>query len=1215
MRAILPCLLALVLPLGAGPREGGGLAKAIADAERALAANDVPAARAAIERVLERDPHSPVGWQLSERCGEAANDADERVYALHRQLALARAQKADKATLDALRARLLPLDPAADKLAKVRTGFVERLTKLAETYEKAKRPHSAIRAFKQALALDPDRADVAQAIERIAAAPDPSLAEDARPRDLLEGISAEWIRAHDEEHSKWSERAVLEKPNYVTQTTAGYAVLVRAAEAMEQMNAFYRIFFRYGDKATPRIFLNIFQDRDEYLRLGEGPPVEWSGGHYTGSAVETFITAAGFEDTVGTLFHEAAHQFVDLSTNAAGWLNEGMASFFEGARILANGTVLMNLPANHRLFPLAARMEKGWMTSASDGIDPDDPNKEPETSPTLRIVIENQYEWGPAWYEPTWGLVYFLYNFQDRTDGRFLYRKAFGDYVDATGGKTGDSAVQAFEEVVLANPAPPTPGIEETTGALPRTVDEINAVWKDYIVDLRDRQSGVVKETPPYLDWAHNAVKRDALDDAAEFFEKALQAAPTDVDVLAPFAEFLSKRKDDDRASKLLTQALAVVENTEPVDEARIAELEKQLRKTDPSYQRLSDLRTALVADVKDLVERYLEAGLNLQAMDVAFHLGAELQEPSLFAYYERGVQAEGRSIARWRLAYDEESLDGWNSAGLETVFEPAGEHLLAKLGTYTTGVNDYAILTLDELTSGDYSLECEVEAQHGRVNFAGLVFGRKSAQDCHALILYPPAPGKNGFVNLVTFYGSGAADTWRRNPVQHADKEAADPTRTRSDGAAAFYKLRIDVTGRLVDVWVDGQFQATQEFPSLDILRGTFGLITGRGEARFRNVRFLARHPRDPSGAIERKLTVEAAQSGDEAVNGSWLGRVPPFPTAQRWLQEPRSSWAEGHGAPQLLVLWSTEQNDQVQIDDYLRDLAEKHAAIGLKVVNVLAFWNEALAEEHLRAHPFPGAVALDTPTQAERNFGITFERFDVERFHLPRFILLDIDGKVAWEGDPGFAKDVGWEGEESLLDVPLRELIAKRRLSEFVAWRDAWPAARAALERGDFASAAGALAAAAVFDATVSPEVAEAVAIVAALEGAAGGLEALGAQLAEDGREPALEVLVDWCKALKLSVPKSKPLNAVLKSPSIAAWKRVPTLLKPAIPKVGKDESAVKLALEKVAALPGSFPAEVLEEARALAAAGDKEAFAALVESCAERPARWLAADHFGW
>lgn len=1208
MKTALALLLLALVPAHAPRPTGGGFTKALNEAAKALEAGELDKAHHHLGRALERDPHALAVWELSERWAAKANDKDEQVYALHRQLALARAQKKDKATLDAIRARLLPLDPQGDQLVKLRTTFVDKFTKLGDTYEKLKRPHSAIQAFKNALALDPDRADLSATIERIASAPDPSLAENARPRDLLEGIAADWIAEHDAEHAEWGDKAVLEKKNYVTQTNAGYAVLVRAAEAMEQMNGFYRLFFRHGDKATPRIFLNIFRTREEYLKLGEGPPVEWSGGHFTGSAVETYITANGFEDTVGTLFHEAAHQFVSLATNAAGWLNEGMASFFEGSRILANGTVLMNLPANHRLFPLAQRMEAGWMTSATDGIDPADPKKEPRTSPTFRIVLEDQYEWGPAWYEPTWGVVYFLYNFQDPTDGRFLYRKAFGDFVDASGGKSGAGAIQTFEEVVLANPEPPTPG-EQSSGAFPKTVDELSDVWKRWILDLRDRQQGVVKETPPYLGWARNAVKRKALDDAAEFFERALQLQPTDLDVLGEFATHLSERKNDDRAAKLLATALAVVENTEPVDKKRLAELDARMRKVDPSYAKLDEARSALITDVSAVIERYYAEGLNLQGMEVAYHLGNELAEPALFALYERGVRAEGRSLASWRLAYDEEGLRGW-SAGLETVFKPTGETLNAKFGAYSPGVNDYSILTLDELTSGDFSLECELDAEAGKVNFAGLVFGRKSATDCHALILYPPALDKNGFVNLVTFYGSGSADTWRRNPVQHPDTVAGNKDKSR---ASTFYKLRIDVIGRLVDVWVNGEYQATQEFPSLDILRGTFGLITGRGEARYRNVRFLARHPRDPSAAIERRMTLDEKKKGGEAINGSWLGLRPPFPTAQRWFGEPRASWDEALGFPQLFVMWSVEQNDAIPIDGYLRQLAQSFEGSGLKVVNLLAFWNEPVAEAYLQAHAFPGSVGLDTPTQAEKNFGITFERFDVVRFQLPRFLLLDIDGKVAWEGDPGFAKGQGWNGEESLLDVPLRELVAKRRLTEFTAWRKGWPAARAALARGEFAEAVPALKAAGQFDATVSAEVAEASALVATIEGAAAGLDALGEKLKAEAREPALEVLIDWAEALGKPPKRSKAVVALLKNPTVAAWKKAPGMLKPVLAKAGKDAAAVEAVLAKVAELPGAFPAEFAAAARE--AAGDAAAFKALVDGAAAFPGRWLASEHFGW
>jgi hypothetical protein len=98
-------------------------------------------------------------------------------------------------------------------------------------------------------------------------------------------------------------------------TDSGYANLVRAAEAMEQMNAFYREFFHYGmeeDKhAVPAIELRLFKNRDEYLKKGSSP-VDWSAGQFTGDAVETYVDQGGFDGMVGVLFHEAAHQFVSL---------------------------------------------------------------------------------------------------------------------------------------------------------------------------------------------------------------------------------------------------------------------------------------------------------------------------------------------------------------------------------------------------------------------------------------------------------------------------------------------------------------------------------------------------------------------------------------------------------------------------------------------------------------------------------------------------------------------------------------------------------------------------------------------------------------------------------------------------------------------------------------------------------------------------------------
>ena len=294
---------------------------ALKGAEALLEKKDPAAARALVDRALERDSKSLKAWELRARCAEALGEKDANLHGLHAELRLAVAQERPAAEVEALRARIVAVDPAAKDLFDLAGVYVPKLKVLAEQYEKDKRPHSAIRAYKEILALDPESKTSSAAIQRIASTPIPSLAGDAKPKDLLAGISEDWIRDRDRDHATWEKKDKLERDHYVTYTDTGYENLVRAAEAMEQMNAFYREFFQFGvegdGKAVPKIELRIFRTHDEYMKKGSGP-VDWSGGQFTGDSVETYIGEGSFSDMVGTLFHEAAHQFVGLATSAVG---------------------------------------------------------------------------------------------------------------------------------------------------------------------------------------------------------------------------------------------------------------------------------------------------------------------------------------------------------------------------------------------------------------------------------------------------------------------------------------------------------------------------------------------------------------------------------------------------------------------------------------------------------------------------------------------------------------------------------------------------------------------------------------------------------------------------------------------------------------------------------------------------------------------------------
>ncbi|MFG0317055.1 MAG: family 16 glycoside hydrolase, partial [Planctomycetota bacterium JB042] len=1036
-------LLAAPRPDRTDKRKGGSIFEhALRTAGAALDEKKLDDAAALIQRAIERDPKSAEAWGLRARWAEAAGDRDELVFALHKQFGLRIAQGADRKERQALQTRLEELDPAAKELFRLRDGFVERLAGIADQYERERRPHSAIRVLRILLALDPENEPAQKAIERISETPDPSLAATAKPKDLLADVSVEWIREHDAKHREWKQASNVTRDNYVTKTNAGYEVMIRAAEAMEQINRFYRIFFRYGDgvndnKSVPRITLHIFKNRDEYLELGIGPPVEWSGGHFTGSHVETYIGDGGFEECVTTLFHEAAHQFVSLATTAVGWLNEGLASFFEGTRILANGTVVFNEPANHRLFPLVQRLEKGWMQDHTDGLDPSNASATPETAPTFQIILENRYQWGPPWYAPTWGVVFFLYNYQDPADGRFIYRDAFHEFVNASGGRMGEGAVENFEKVVLAQPSRPTKGLPRTDSLkLPRKCDELNEVWKEWLIELAAEQSGKREVERPYLDWARYAIKRREFDVATEHFEKGYVKTPLDVELLMEFAEHLAEReKNTDRATKLALTALQVLESEKRPDERRIREVESSLSQWDPKRASMDRIQGELVERSEAIVQRYLDEGLPMMAMEVSWRLGTDLGVTSLFSKFEEAARRSQKSIAVWQLAYNEEDLEGWRAGS--DVWVPYGSELWSRLGDYREDSFDFNFLTYDKITSGDFSMSLDVLAERGVNAFCGIVFGRKAAQTFHALVLYPGRhadpeagrPARGGFLDLASFYGADAHKVWRHNPVDTSQR--------------GWHSMRIDVIGSEVDVWFDDELVVTHDFLSVDVLRGGFGLITGPGSAKYRNIRFLARHPRDPGAAIERAIRMEKLdrQYGSGSVGGSWLRKEPPFPKVKQWAQGGRLSFDERGPVPTLLVFWSRAQNEVLPIDGWLRDIGKRFGDSGLEIVSIAQFDDGDGLDAYLEEHPFPGHVGVDRKDPQVMGSGDTFEMYAIPKFNLPRLVLLDIDQRVHWEGDPGLEVGIPWRpGMQSYLDEPLRELIERRKLKDLKRWLAAW-------------------------------------------------------------------------------------------------------------------------------------------------------------------------------
>jgi hypothetical protein len=119
-----------------------------------------------------------------------------------------------------------------------------------------------------------------------------------------------------------------------------------------------------------------------------------------------------------------------------------------------------------------------------------------------------------------------------------------------------------------------------------------------------------------------------------------------------------------------------------------------------------------------------------------------------------------------------------------------------------------------------------------------------------------------------------------------------------------------------------------------------------------------------------------------------------------------------------------------------------------------------------------------------------------------LPRILVMDVDGEVIWEGDPGLVPGRGWKpGDgETYLDGPIKEIIEKRRLKEIRKFAPELPKATKLARAGMLAQAWTAIRPLAELDADFSPIVQRARDLRDFLEGA-------GAQLLGEAETHAAE------------------------------------------------------------------------------------------------------------
>jgi tetratricopeptide (TPR) repeat protein len=832
------CLLLALLCLGGDESSGlqRFLQRQTESAKAAQRRKDWPAAMAAWNAVLELDPGSQAGLDGLADAARAAGDADAEIAALtelsgvlRRSIALGRTElERRRAEVEERLAEIDPLRPRADELL---AAYSEAQRQLGLDYEAEGLPANAITAWglRQRLELpgSPGRVEAAAAIDRLRQDSPAYVAMRFNPGIILDPRDEAWIEELDKRSAKFSNALKAETPHYRIKTNAGWNMLQAAQTAMEQVHAFYREIWGIVPDPAPRkvpkglreiaiplLTVQIFATRDEYIhRTGSGKS-DWSGGHYNGSEVNTYDHGEGggqngIPATMRTLFHEASHQFMHQCVGGApSFVNEGVASLFEGIELLPNGEVRRDLPVLHYLMPLADALAEGSAMS-------------------LRGVF-NAHENEPELYKYRWGVFYFLRMYVDES-GRYPFRDRLVDYIyEFKRGELGD-LVEHFEQFFLAPAA--LPGLED--------FDAFERTWREWILGLDEELKASDKRLVAFKKQAHTELRYGA-DKSLDLCEKALDIDPDDLETLHLVALACDSLEQRDRALATWRRVLEACDAEDP----RRTEALARVAALDPLGTRWTDARRDLAGGMAALALDRDAAGQPLMAMTAARSvLEVDPFDASARALVTRLERDTGKTVVRWQRLFNGFDLQGWYGVeGGKEAFSVRDGALLCDsskapkgaAGAATDGITYHALLSSRQV-QGDWAFEATLKTGK-EWQIAGLVFGAKDGSHYEAIVLRKGTDGANR-----VDYGSFAEGMWTFPRNDGALKTGADPV--------AGARLRIEVRGRQVSVFLDDQrlepVAGGKKVPSirypLSALRGDIGLLGSRGTTSFSDVRLRA--------------------------------------------------------------------------------------------------------------------------------------------------------------------------------------------------------------------------------------------------------------------------------------------------------------------------------------------------------------------------------------
>jgi hypothetical protein len=406
----------------------------------------------------------------------------------------------------------------------------------------------------------------------------------------------EQIAKDDAKHATWETCYEIKGDNYTIKTDMGEEMAEAMSQAMELMNGFYRQVFHVKERGgkTARVTISVYKNRAEFDKNENNPDKNILGFFVPNvNRVATYDPREhgyALSELWSTLFHESSHQFTHLISAdlIPAWLNEGTASYFEGAKLRTNGSVETNLVPEGRLADLEAELKLG--------------------TPTLKDVVSffKPGSYDGDYYAFGWGLVYFLQNYENDKCER-VYVPLYQDYMAAYGSGGKHDPFERFVEYFVTKAK--QPGIA--------TFDDFEKRWQEWIHNLHGLYFGPAAKADDLLARARAEVANKKFDAAIESYRWALRKRPVDATANVELADVFAQQKQNDSALFNYCKALRIARATTDASAQAIAQrCAKQLTDLDEEFGKAVGAADAkLLASAAEAANAYVDRDLPRAAL------------------------------------------------------------------------------------------------------------------------------------------------------------------------------------------------------------------------------------------------------------------------------------------------------------------------------------------------------------------------------------------------------------------------------------------------------------------------------------------------------------------------------------------------------------------------------------------------------------------------